>query len=140
LTLRFNWQGDPAIRILGPRVLVQRLPLPETVASGLYLLGREYPTLAMVIRLGSGERRGYKRGLPYFKGKHPMTGYRWPITSTLYDIRVFDRVQFPSGEFQKWEIAPDWAIMPIDSLELAMRCGHPSDIRCLECTPPGKLP
>lgn len=41
------------IRVLGKRLLVKRLELPETTASGVYLLGREYPTIGVVEAVGS---------------------------------------------------------------------------------------
>jgi len=111
--MRWTDGGTPIIRILGARVLVQRLPLPETVASGLYLLGREYPTLARVVRIGNGKRLGERRGLPSFKG----SGNRMPIA----ELCEGDLVQFAAGEFQKWEFARDWAVMPLDSLELVIK-------------------
>lgn len=42
------------IRPIGNRVLLKRLPVPETTQSGLYILGREYPLLGRVISIGTG--------------------------------------------------------------------------------------
>jgi hypothetical protein len=42
---------------LGARVLVRREPLPEQTRSGLYLLGRDYPTIGRVVAVGTGWRR-----------------------------------------------------------------------------------
>jgi co-chaperonin GroES (HSP10) len=52
---------NPAtFRPLGDRILVKRLPLPEQTQSGLFMLGREYPTFGVVITIGPGKqgRRG----------------------------------------------------------------------------------
>lgn len=43
------------IRPIGNRVLLKRLPVPETTQSGLYILGREYPLLGKVMSVGSGK-------------------------------------------------------------------------------------
>jgi co-chaperonin GroES (HSP10) len=43
-------------RPLGARVLVKREPLPEQTRSGLYLLGRDYPTIGRIVSVGNGPR------------------------------------------------------------------------------------
>lgn len=58
---------DPlTFRPLGSRILVKRLPLPDITEGGLYLLGREFPTLGRVIAIGKGRRsrKGKIVGLP----------------------------------------------------------------------------
>lgn len=55
------------IRIIGNRLLVKRLPVPEKTEGGLYMLGREYPLLGRVIAMGTGR-------LPM--GKHARARYR----------------------------------------------------------------
>jgi co-chaperonin GroES (HSP10) len=54
--------GHIRFRPLGARVLVRREPLPEQTKSGLYLLGRDYPTVGTVVAVGNGPRH-YKTGL-----------------------------------------------------------------------------
>lgn len=43
------------IKPIGNRVLLKRLPVPETTQSGLFILGREYPLLGEVLAIGSGK-------------------------------------------------------------------------------------
>ncbi len=40
------------LRPLGARVVIERLPLPNQTRGGLYLLGREFPTLGHVLAMG----------------------------------------------------------------------------------------
>lgn len=41
------------IRVLGNRLLVRRVALPELTTGGLHLLGREYPTIGVVEGVGN---------------------------------------------------------------------------------------
>jgi co-chaperonin GroES (HSP10) len=41
---------------LGARILVKRLPPPEQTRGGIYLLGREYPTLGRIEAIGDGRK------------------------------------------------------------------------------------
>jgi chaperonin GroES len=41
---------------LGARILVHRLPPPEQTRGGLYLLGREYPTIGKILELSHGKK------------------------------------------------------------------------------------
>lgn len=43
------------IKPIGNRILVKRLPIPETTQSGLYILGREYPLMGTVLAIGTGK-------------------------------------------------------------------------------------
>lgn len=43
------------IKPIGNRILLKRLPVPETTQSGLYILGREYPLLGKVLAIGTGK-------------------------------------------------------------------------------------
>lgn len=43
------------IRPVGNRLLLRRLPVPETTQSGLFILGREYPLLGEVLAIGTGK-------------------------------------------------------------------------------------
>lgn len=43
------------IRPIGNRLLLKRLPVPETTQSGLFILGREYPLLGKVLAIGTGK-------------------------------------------------------------------------------------
>jgi chaperonin GroES len=48
---------------LGARILVRRLETPDRTPGGLYLLGREYPTIGQVEEIGKGSRakKGWHR-------------------------------------------------------------------------------
>lgn len=50
------------LRPIGNRILVRRLPLPDRTEGGLYLLGREYPTLGVVLAIGRSQKT--KRARP----------------------------------------------------------------------------
>ena len=41
---------------MGLRVVVKRLAVPEVSRGGLFVLGREFPALGRVLRLGTGLR------------------------------------------------------------------------------------
>lgn len=43
------------IRPTGNRLLIKRLPVPETTQSGLFILGREYPLMGTVLAIGHGK-------------------------------------------------------------------------------------
>lgn len=92
-----SWDVDKllSMRILGKRVLLHREPVPERSAGGIYILGREYPAIAQVIAVGS------KVG--------------------DFEISVGMWVTFNRYEFEKWQVIPEYAIMPIDRLELRIR-------------------
>lgn len=48
---------DPThFRPLGNRVLVRRYSLPEQSAGGLYVLGRDYPTMGKLLMAGRGDK------------------------------------------------------------------------------------
>src|SRR5579864_349389 len=48
---------DPnKFRPLGNRLLVKRYTLPEQSKGGIYVLGRDYPTLGTVIAIGKGDK------------------------------------------------------------------------------------
>lgn len=82
------------IRVLGARVLVKREELQERSEGGLFIIGREFPAIARVIAIGNKVRE---------------------------QISVGDQVTFTRYEFHKWEVAPEYAIIPIDRLELRVR-------------------
>ena len=91
------------IRPHGARLLVRRLPLPETTESGLYLLGREYPLVGEVLAVGSG------------------------IADP--DLRVGDMVQFRRKAVEKGshdlldtrEVGPDTFILDYENCLCGMR-------------------
>lgn len=41
---------------LGARILVHRLPPPELTRGGIYLLGREYPTIGRILEISHGTK------------------------------------------------------------------------------------
>jgi chaperonin GroES len=45
-----------SLQPLGARILVKRLPPPEQTRGGIYLLGREYPTLGRIEAIGDGKK------------------------------------------------------------------------------------
>lgn len=42
---------------LANRIVVKRLPLAEQTEGGLFILGREYPTIGTVLAIGRGKYR-----------------------------------------------------------------------------------
>lgn len=52
-----------SIKPIGNRLLLKRLPVPETTQSGLFILGREYPLLGKVLAIGTGKLAKYGRNL-----------------------------------------------------------------------------
>src|SRR5208282_623031 len=93
------------IRPLGARVLIKREPLPEMTASGIYLLGREFPSTGTVLAIGAGRKS--------------KTGDHLPIT----DIEVGDRVTFrwPDAYLDTREVGPDTFILDYDICTAGMR-------------------
>lgn len=83
-----------SIRILGDRLLLHREPVPERSRGGIYIIGREYPALAQVLKVGN---------------------------AVTEDIVVGDHVTFGRYEFEKWVVIPEYAIIPLDSCEMRIR-------------------
>jgi co-chaperonin GroES (HSP10) len=46
-------RSDYSLRPLGTRILVRRYPLADQSAGGIHVIGRDYPTLGRVLRVGS---------------------------------------------------------------------------------------
>ena len=87
-------------RILGPRVLLNRLPLPEQTRGGIYLIGREYPTLARVAMVGNEQASA--------------------------QLREGDEVYFNTFDWGKWafdtdKVGREWAIFPVKNLYVRLR-------------------
>lgn len=92
------------IKVQGARVLIKRLPVPETTASGLFLLGREYPLVGEVLAVGNGAR-----------GKN---GQRKPIA----DLEAGDMVQFRrETKMDTREVADDTFILDYDACLMGIR-------------------
>jgi hypothetical protein len=112
------------IRPLGNRVLVKRLPLPDTLQSGLYLLGREYPTIGEVLAVGRGWV-GFA-----IDDSHKIessSGTEYPLyfdyvhIEPISDIRVGDQVQWDAGlPLDTRQVGPDLFIIDYDDLNLAI--------------------
>ena len=100
--------GYPIIRPLGNRLLIRRLSLPEESKGGLFILGREYPTIGVVLAVGNGPRQG-RFGL----------GERMPID----DIEVGDEVTFDKWASEAKQFGPenDLIILDYDSCFLRIR-------------------
>ena len=45
-----------SLQPLGARILVKRLPPPEQTRGGIYLLGRESPTIGRIVAIGEGKK------------------------------------------------------------------------------------
>ncbi len=92
------------IRPLGARVLIKRLPVPETTESGLYILGREYPACGEVLALGTGIRKKSQR-LP------------------IPDIEIGDKVTFQWRDafLDTRQVAPDTFILDYEICQAGMR-------------------
>lgn len=103
------------LRLLGPRVLLKRIDLPEQTESGLYIIGREWPALAEVKAIGTGwtTKKGPKR----------------PIS----DLKVGDLVQYSyrrhNFAWEKWALpgAEDWAVLFFDDLDLVIADLEPAN-------------
>lgn len=89
-----EWKDYSNLRPLGNRVLVKRLPLPEVRESGLFVIGRDYPTMGLVLAIGNGTR---VRKFHFHELNGPQSrlwlypGDRRPVD---YLIRVGDKVQW----------------------------------------------
>jgi chaperonin GroES len=44
------------LQVLGARILIRRLPPPEQTRGGIYLLGREFPTIGRIVDIGQGKK------------------------------------------------------------------------------------
>lgn len=91
------------LRPLGNRILVRRWALPEQSESGIYILGRDYPTMGDVLAVGNGPRR--------------KSGERRSI-----DITVGDIVQWHVGpNFDLTQLGPDLFLFNYNDLNFVGR-------------------
>lgn len=92
------------IQPLGARVLIKRLPVPETTQSGLYILGREFPACGEVLAIGTGIRKKSRR-LP------------------IPDLEVGDKVTFQWRDafLDTRQVAPDTFILDYEICQAGMR-------------------
>jgi len=82
--LSIEWKDYSRLKPLGNRILVKRLSLPDVRESGLYLIGRDYPTMGKVLAVGNGPRYwGHK-----YKSEQGLRVY-WVI-----DVKPNDLVQW----------------------------------------------
>jgi Chaperonin 10 Kd subunit len=109
-----------SIRPFGNRVLVKRLALPEQSENGIYVLGRDYPTMGRVLKVGNGPRRKYK--LPPFL-LQPLINKSLGI---VHDRRSID---IPIGAMVSWRIGPnfdqydlgnDYLLLPYNELNFVI--------------------
>lgn len=93
------------IQPFGNRLLVRRLPTPETTESGLFIPYSESPSAAVVLAVGPGRRS---------KG-----GEHIPIT----DIAVDDRVMFNwrDAYLDTREVGPEMFIVDYEVCQAGMR-------------------
>lgn len=87
-------------------MLVKREPLPETTEAGIFILGREYPTIGVVQAIGNGAR-------------NPSTLQRQAIT----DVAVGDYVWYERKSLDTREINPGTFILDYDLCNAAARRG-----------------
>ncbi len=82
--MSIEWKDYSRLKPLGNRILVKRLSLPDVRESGLYLIGRDYPTMGKVLAVGNGPRYwGHK-----YKSEQGLRVY-WVI-----DVKPNDLVQW----------------------------------------------
>lgn len=97
------------IRPLGNRLLIHRLSTPEESRGGLTILGRELPTIGIVIAVGNGPRSG-----------HFGLGDRVPID----DVAIGDEVSFDKWAPESrsiYSLDNDLFIIDYDSCFLRIR-------------------
>src|SRR6266851_2287391 len=85
-----EWKDYSSLKPLGNRILVKRLSLPDVRESGLYIIGRDYPTMGKVIAVGNGPRTN-KRRYDYL---HQAIQYEPGDRVRIWDISVNDLVQW----------------------------------------------
>ena len=109
--MKVEWKDYSSLRPLGNRILVKRLSLPDVRESGLYIIGRDYPTMGRVLAVGNGTRTKIKYclcGLSVKKHAHgprdvfpAFISYRRPVT----DIA--------KGDFVQWSIDSNFDLKQI---------------------------
>lgn len=90
-----------AFRPIGSRLLVQRYPLSEQSRGGVIVLGRDFPTLGRVIRVGNSPTMGQSNGVNN-------------------EITIGDEVQWairPDFD-QRCVIGPDWLCLDADDINV----------------------
>ncbi len=94
------------IRPIGNRLLVRRLPAPESSKGGIVVLGRDLPTIGLVLAVGNGPRGGaWGRG----------------DRVAIDDIEVGDEVSFDKWATEAREAGDDLFILDYDSCFLRIR-------------------
>lgn len=107
----------------GSYVLVRREPLPEQSLSGLYILGRDYPTIGTVLAVGPGP---WRKEHYYIRAKETKYGaahaerkvrwFREPL-----DLSPGDWVQWSPGfsyDLAQIGLHPDVLLLHYDQLNL----------------------
>jgi hypothetical protein len=109
----------PFFQPLGPRVLVKRLPLPPKTESGLFLLGRDYPTVGKVLAVGNG----WKSNQLFCECGHPQEFHnRWDqclwCTSDkeehdFYLKRYRQPLDLATGQLVQWAVDSNYDLSSI---------------------------
>lgn len=107
-----------SLRPYGNRVLVKRLPLPDTVESGLYLLGRDYPTMGTILAIGEGQRCRWLMAQTIMrKGEEiRLICHRRPM-----DLHIGSIVQWRVGpNFDLYDLGNDLLLLPYSELNFVL--------------------
>jgi Chaperonin 10 Kd subunit len=113
-----------SIRPFGNRVLVKRLALPEQSENGIYVLGRDYPTMGRVLRVGNGQRLKKRQifahskidGRPFHFGP---TNQRRRI-----DLEIGSMVSWRIGpNFDQYDLGNDYLLLPYSELNFVIENG-----------------
>jgi hypothetical protein len=117
------WQET--IRPFGNRVLVKRLALPEQSENGIYVLGRDYPTMGRVLRVGNGPRTKYPCGYVSIRPRH-----EWEVEGPTKTVILYRRaLDIPIGSMVSWRIGPnfdqydlgnDYLLLPYNELNFVI--------------------
>jgi co-chaperonin GroES (HSP10) len=118
---------DPEfIRPFGNRVLVKRLALPERSENGIYVLGRDYPTMGRVLKVGNGPKTKHAQGLMMIEHNTRfgprevlVTNYRREI-----DIPLGSMVSWRVGpNFDQYDLGNDYLLLPYNELNFVIENG-----------------
>jgi Chaperonin 10 Kd subunit len=113
-----------SIRPFGNRVLVKRLALPEQSENGIYVLGRDYPTMGRVLRVGNGPRR---KRLDYVMdhNRQSETYHQWVETFRRpLDLCIGSMVSWRIGpNFDQYDLGNDYLLLPYSELNFVIENG-----------------
>jgi co-chaperonin GroES (HSP10) len=113
-----------SIRPFGNRILVKRLALPEQSENGIYILGRDYPTMGRVLRVGNGPKTKYAQSLKVIERKNTKFG-----PQELLALNYRREIDIPLGSVVSWRIGPnfdqydlgnDYLLLPYNELNFVI--------------------